>query len=259
MKSRIGLILLLLVSLGLGVALIITTRNAKEQQVSNTDTILSLSNNLVATTTKLEDQIKVNTMLESDMARDKKNSQEAYAQLTNSFTLLSGNLTKTEAALKGSQEEVAKRDQKIKDLELQNQDLDKQAADLSSAITNLSIQIAETQKRLATSEGEKAFLDKELKRMIAEKADLERQFNDLKILRAQVAKLKEELSIARRVEWIRQGLFAASDDKGASRLMRSTRPVDRPQGTNYDLNVEVSSDGSVRVVPPLTNRPPAAR
>ena len=35
----------------------------------------------------------------------------------------------------------------------------------------------------------------ELKRLMAEKAELERQFNDLAVLRAQVSKLKEELSI----------------------------------------------------------------
>src|SRR5258706_15909096 len=33
------------------------------------------------------------------------------------------------------------------------------------------------------------------------RSDLERQFNDLSALRTQVSKLKEELSIARRLEW----------------------------------------------------------
>ncbi len=49
---------------------------------------------------------------------------------------------------------------------------------------------------------------------MAEKAELERQFNDLAVLRAQVSKLKEELSVARRLEWIRQGLFASTEQRG---------------------------------------------
>jgi hypothetical protein len=123
------------------------------------------------------------------------------------------------------------------------------------------MQIADTQKRLTTSEGDKAFLEKELQRLITEKAELERQFNDLTVLRAQVAKLKEELSIARRLDWIRNGLFASSDQKGAQKLMQGLTPAATAQAKlakpNYDLNVEVTSDGSVRVIPPLTNGPAA--
>ena len=65
----------------------------------------------------------------------------------------------------------------------------------------------------------------------------------------------DEQNIARRLEWMRQGVFASTDQKGAQQLMQGlkpaqTRAVGRP---NYDLNVEVRSDGSVRVVPPATN------
>jgi len=131
--------------------------------------------------------------------------------------------------------------------------LDKKAADLSLSLTNLTVQIAETQRKLAASEGDKAFLEKELKRLMGEKAELERQFNDLVVLRAQVAKLKEELNIARRLEWIRKGLFAVEEQKGAQLLMQR-QPVAKTTNV-YDLNVEVNADGSVRVIPPLTNGP----
>jgi chromosome segregation ATPase len=169
---------------------------------------------------------------------------------------VSNNLVQTEMALKTSQEETAKRDAKIAGLEAQNQALDKQAVDLSTAITNLTTQIEETKRKLATSEGEKGFLEKELKRLMAEKAELEKQFNDLTVLRAQVSKLKEELSVARRLEWIRQGLFASSEQRGAQKLMQGSAatPVKAPKPA-YDLNVEVSSDGSVKVIPPLSNHP----
>jgi hypothetical protein len=94
--------------------------------------------------------------------------------------------------------------------------------------------------------------------LVAEKAELERQFNDLTVLRAQVSRLKEELSIARRIEWIRQGIFASAEQKGAQKLMQgvgSSQAQPRPPRSNYDLNVEVSADGSVKVIPPLTNAP----
>jgi chromosome segregation ATPase len=182
-----------------------------------------------------------------------------YSKVSANLFEVSNTLTKTEVALKTSQEETAKRDAKIADLEAQNQALDKQAVDLSTAITNLNKQITETNRKLATSEGEKGFLEKELKRLMAEKAELEKQFNDLAVLRAQVSKLKDELSIARRLEWIRQGLFASTDQKGAQKLMQgpAASQAKPPPKPIYDLNVEVSADGSVKVIPPLTNRPAA--
>jgi chromosome segregation ATPase len=180
-----------------------------------------------------------------------------YVTVSSNFAETSANLAKSEASLRSSQEELAKRDAKISELETQNQALDKQAVDLSASITNLTLQIADTEHKLAASEGDKAFLQKELKRMMTEKAELERQFNDLTVLRAQVSKLKQELNIARRLEWIRQGLFANSDQKGAQKLMQgmgSTPSQAKAARPAYDLNVEVGSDGSVKVIPPA-NRP----
>ena len=92
---------------------------------------------------------------------------------------------------------------------------------------------------------------------MAEKADLEKKFNDLAVVKAQVAKLKEELSIARRLEWLRQGLSIGTEQHGGQLLMQGTaaNPQARPS-TNLDLNVEINADGSVKIIPPLTNQPP---
>jgi chromosome segregation ATPase len=222
----------------------------------------------VETHDELDRQKQVNAVLESDREKQKKALDaltSTYDALTNTYThvvanlaQVSNNLVQTEAALKTSQQETAKRDAKITELEVQNQALDKKAVDLSTAITNLTTQIQETKRKLATSEGEKGFLDKELKRLMAEKAELERQFNDLAVLRAQVSKLKEELSVARRLEWIRQGLFASTDQKGAQKLMQAPAASQvKALKPAYDLNVEVNANGSVKVIPPLTNRPAA--
>ncbi|HEV2392229.1 MAG TPA: hypothetical protein VG146_07685 [Verrucomicrobiae bacterium] len=261
MKNRIGLIILVLVCVGLAIGLFVSRKAASDQHSEDATKIDDLSNRWVQTRGKLEEQTQVAAMFEKDLDAQRK----AIAELTNKFSLVSANLAdtssnlaKTEDALKASQQDVAQRDSKIVDLETQNQALDKQAADLSASLTNLTLQIADTQKKLNASEGDKAFLQNELTRMMAEKSELERQFNDLTVLRAQVSKLKDELNIARRIQWIRDGLFARAEQKGAQHLMQGfpgpTVMTAKSIKPAYDLNVEVGSDGSVKVIPPLGNR-----
>ena len=269
MKNRLGLVVLVVIAVVLTISLIVIKKQSSDQHQKDADTIQATSNSWVKTSTDLESQKQVNAVLEKDL----KSERESSGELSNKLTQISANLaqtsatlSQTEASLKASQQEVAKRDAKIAELETQNQVLDKQAADLSGALTNLTTQIADTQKKLAASEGDKAFLEKELKRLMAEKSELERQFNDLTVLRAQVAKLKEEMNIARRIEWIRQGIFANSEQKGAQKLMQGAAApggmqAKAPAKPAYDLNVEVKADGSVKVIPPLnpaaTNTAPA--
>jgi chromosome segregation ATPase len=258
MMNRIGISLLILVCLGLATGLVITRKRATQQQALDTETIATYSNKWVATSSDLDTQKQRTAEFERDLAY----RREALHRLTNDFTRVVGeysqvsaSLAKTEASLKATEDEVNRREARIAELEGQNQNLDKQTLELSSAITNLTFQIAETQRKLTASEGDRAFLEKELRRLTLEKAELERQFNDLKVLRAQVAKLKEELSIARRLEWIRRGLFASTEEKGAQRLMSFTPPPPKEEKRPFDLNVEVDSEGKVRVIPP-TNAPP---
>ena len=262
MKNRIGAIILVLICLSLGIVLIAVKKQAVQEQRARADDINSLSNSLVLAKSKLGEEAQRSIAFEKDLTEAKK----AFSDLTNTFTQVSANLSqasadlaKTEAALKAKEEEVKKRDAKIADLENQNQTLDKRALELGSSITNLTVQIEDTKKKLAASEGDKALLETNLKHLIAEKAELERQFNDITVLRAQVSKLKQELTIARRLDWIRTGLFAGSEQKGATKLMQGVNPfsiLSRTPKPNYDLNVEVSSDGTVKVIPPPTNRPP---
>ncbi len=246
MKNPILIIVLAVVCVGLAIVLVVTKQNASTEKKKDTDAIVSLSNQWERTTSLLEESKQVNQNLEKDL--DARKTQ--LADLTNKFTETSATLAKTEDTLKTAQNDLVKRDAKIADLEAQNTALDKQALDLTTALTNLTTQIEATQQKLASTEGDKAFLEKELKRLMAEKAELERQFNDLAVLRAQVSKLKAEMHIANRLDWIRKGLLG-TDAKGAQLLMKAAEP---PKPANsYDLNVEVNADGSVRVIPPLTN------
>jgi chromosome segregation ATPase len=261
MTNRIGVIILLLLCLALGVSLVVMKRGASEQHAQDSKQIDTLSNQWTKASTDLEEQKKVAVMLEKDLETKKTDYQKSLTELTNTVSEVSSNLAKSEASLKTAEQQIKERDTKIADLESQNQALDKKAADLSASITNLNVQIVETKRKLASAEGNQAFLEKQLKQLMADKTELERQFNDINVLKAQVSKLKEEMNIARRLEWARQGVFASSEQKGAQKLLQglsNTGSKPPPRG-NYDLNVEVSADGSVRVVPPATNAPPAAK
>jgi hypothetical protein len=253
MKNRIGVVILIVVCVGLGIGLISIKRQSDTQRAKDTDSIQNFSNKLVVAASQLDEQKQLEAELRKDLDTEKKN----YSELTNNYSQVSATLAQNEASLRTSEQEVAKRDVKIAELESQNLALDRRAQDLSLEITNLSSKIDDTQKKLLASEGDKSLLEKELKRMVAEKAELERQFNDLTVLRAQVAKLREEQMIARRVDWQARGIYAAAEQKGAQRLIQGLVAPSQARASkpNYDLNVEVTSDGSVRVIPPLTNSP----
>ena len=242
----------------------IRQRTVREQR-AYADLVSSLSSTLALAKTKLGEEVERSTAFEKDLAETKR----AFSDLTNTLAQASANLSqasadlaKTEAALKAKDEEVKKRDAKIADLEAQNQVLDQRALELGASITNLTVQIEDTKRKLAASEGDKALLKRNLKHLLAEKAELERQFNDVAVLRTQVAKLKHELTVARRLEWIRTGLLADSDQKGAQKLLQGVKPLRllaMTPNSKHDLNVEVTSDGGVKVIPPSnTNGPPAA-
>jgi len=250
---KAAIVILVIVCVGLGIGLAVRHNKAVDVQREAEKEIQQLSNQVKETGTDLEKQKQQTIALTSDLAR----RGTEVTNLENNVSQLSAQLAKAQAeakaAAEAAQAEVVKRDSKIAELETQRDDLTKKMADLSLSITNLNAQIAATEKKLATSEGDRAFLFKELKRLQSEKAELERQFNDLVALREQVHKLKEQLSIARRLEFIRLGLYGG--EKGAERLINFPKPTPR---TNYDLNVEIKQGGAGKVVPP-TNPPPAPR
>jgi chromosome segregation ATPase len=253
MNNRTGIVILAVVAVGLAVALFVVRKNDNDEKLRDTDTILNFSNRLVSTQNDLAEQRQVNVMLTNDLSAQ--NAQ--ILSLTNQLLETSNSLIQTVDQLKSAQDDIVKRDAKINELETQNQELDKKAEDMSTTITNLSTQITETQRKLDSTEGDKEFLEKELKRLMVEKAEMERRFNDLEIMRAQVKKLKDELSFQRRLDWIRRGIFG---EQKAAEVMVQQTGQNRPAVTNasaprYDLNVEVESDGTVRIIPSATNSP----
>ena len=245
MKTQLGIVILVVVCVGLVVALVAGKKRADVQQKKDADTILDFSNQLTIANTGLDDLRQVNLALTNDLDA----ARQTLATLSNQYVAASTSLSNTTTALKTAQDQIA-------DLEAQNQALDQQVTGMTNTIANLSRQIAETQMRLVESDTNNTFLENELKRQVAEKAELERKFNNLSQVRAQVRKLRDDLLSARRLQWMREGTDPNQQRKGAQVLMARGSVTNRMVGpAHYDLNVEVSSDGSVQVVPTVTNAP----
>ena len=271
MKTKIGIAILAAICVGLVVALIVTRNQGDEQQKKAVDTILDFSNQLTAANMNLDDFRQVNLVLSNSLDASR---QETLA-LSNNLVAASTTLAETKVTLQTAQGQITNLDARIADLEAQNQALDQRAADLTNTITSLSAQISETQMKLVTSETNNAFLEDELKRQVAEKTEWQRKFNDLQTVRTQVKKLRDDALTARRLEWMREGIDPSKITKGGEILMQHTPPptnapagatpvvrknrdrIPPPLGPNFNLNVEVGSDGSVHVIraSPATNPP----
>jgi chromosome segregation ATPase len=253
MKTKMAIVILAVVCAGLAVALIAVKKTASAQLKTNADAILESSNRLMAANVQVNDLQEVNLVLTNNFIA----SQRQIAALSNSLHEASSTLASAKATLQGDQDQITNLNGRIADLEAQNKGLDDRAAALTNTIAALNGQIADTERKLADSETNNVFLEKELQQQIAQRAELERKFDDLNEVRAQVKKLRDELFVARRLQWMHNGV---TDQKGAQLLVQprtaasvaaAAAAVKPPP--HYDLNVEVGSDGSVHVIPPLTN------
>ncbi|MEP6664218.1 MAG: hypothetical protein ABJC04_11200 [Verrucomicrobiota bacterium] len=260
MKGRVILIVLVLVALGLGIGLLVRHKQAVHEHQEAEDRIMNLSNVVVQTQGKVEELNAVNTTLQTNLAGRLQELEKTSNSLTDVSAALAKSQTDAKAAAEAAEAEVAKRDAKIAELQGQNDEMTKRMLDLNNSLGTLEKQIADTEKKLTASEGDREFLLRELKRLQGEKAELEKQFNDLATLREQVRHLKDELSIAQRLDWIRRGIYGNATQKGAEALMKPFVPNNK-SGTNAELNVELKQDGGVKIqtgtnAPATTNSPP---
>ena len=248
MKTRLGAVILAVAFAGLLIALFAMKHTADERISKDTDAILEFSNQWVKAQANLDELGQVNLKLTNDLAA----SQEQSLAFSNHFVETSGALTDTKASLQSAQDQITGLNQRIAGLTTQNQELDQRSAALSSAIAGLNAQIADTQQKLADSETNNSFLETELQRQTVARAELEGKFNNLTVVRAQAKKLKEDLVVTRRMQWMRDGTAPSLQTKGGQLLMQRTPPAPL-HPPHFDLNVEVSSDGAIRVLPASTN------
>ena len=285
MKAKLTIVALLFLSIGLGVALFLIYQVNEKQRVKADTYIEDIKNERDKVRANLDEQKKVNYTLESAVSNRVAETKTLSLTLTNYVTNLSAvasNLVETKAQLattetklvkaetevkateaaltatknamaaleKTKQEEIAQRDAKLAQLETNKDELSKQVGVLNGTLAKLNSQISDAERRLAVSEGDREFLLKELKRMQAQKAELERQLNDLEFLREQINHLRAELSIAKRLDWIRRGLLGGELKKGGQLLVEGFNRT----GTNVAprLDVEVRRDGTATPAPAPT-------
>jgi predicted nucleic acid-binding Zn-ribbon protein len=264
MKIKIGLVVLATACVGLLVALFATKKSADDQRTKDSATILQFSNDLGTASTTMNDLRQVNLMLTNDLA----SVHQLVAVLSNNLAMTSGTLSNTKASLQSAESQIANLNGRITDLEEQNKALDERAAELTNKLAQMDALIAATQHKLANAEADNAFLAGELQKQMAQKAELERKFADLNVVRAQVKKLRDELFVARRLQWIASGVDPTTPLKGGAVLMQRGTVSVSPASTiaaqakaeaarqpakpasPFDLNVEVGSDGTVHVIPP---------
>ena len=250
MNTKIGTVVLIIACLGLAIVLVVVKKQASDQQTKAVSDISTLSNQLVGARDEINGLNQVNLSLRAT-------NEAVAAAFSNDLAQASNELGVAASALQTAQQQITNLNDRITDLETQNRTLDQRAKELTNAIAALDEQIALTQKKLNESDRNNAFLAAELKRQIDEKAELERKFNNLQAVRAQVKKLREDLLVARRLEWMREGIDPTKPMKGGQLLMQKTlfAPSAAKARPPASLNVEVNSDGSVRVLPPPTNPP----
>ena len=219
-------------------------RSKIQNQLITTQADLNIATNaLTETRTKLNEQEKLAGFLQKNL--DQRSTDLTTA--SNGLNEVNTKLAAVQTDLKTVQADVESKGARISALESEKADMNKKLNELAGQINTLDDQITETKRKLSASEGDRAYLSKELARLQSDKAELLRQFNDLAVLRAQVALLKEEESINRRLAWTAQGVYAAANRKGAESLV--TKPAS-PTKPDPSLNVEVDEKGGTRVVPP---------
>ncbi len=263
MKIKLGIILLVVACVGLGIALYFTKKSGEEVHATDVVCIVDYSNQLVDVGVQLKDLREVNISLTNDLALSRQQIQELSNTLATANLVIAEtktSLAETKTSLAGAQDQITNLTVHVADLETQNKALDQHAGELTNTIAQLDAQIAYTQSRLALTETNSAFLQAELQKQMAQRAEMEHKFNDLAEVRSQVVKLKEEIFIARRMALMKND---NGGKKGAELLMKRTPPPQTNQPAakapgSYDLNVEVGSDGSVKIIPPsgATNPPP---
>jgi chromosome segregation ATPase len=265
MNFKIAIVILIVIAAALGIALVATKEQATGQHQTDVTAIVDFSNQVVDANSQLKDLREVNISLTNDLAV----SRAEAAQLSNNLASALATIAETRASLVGAEdqitnlnEHVSELDEHVAKLEDQNKQLGDQAAQLTNTISYLNNEIADTQAQLSQMTTNNTYLQGELQKQMAERADLEHKFNDITEVRAQVGKLKEEIFIARRLKFMKDD---TNNKKGGEMLMTRAKPSKATTSTNaspnYDLNVEVGSDGSVKIIPPLgaTNAPAGSK
>ena len=189
-------------------------------------------------------------------------------------------LVKTEGELKIQVDLVAEKMKELEDfkgesegrkkliaaLEVKNDSLHQEKGALEVKIATLNTEIDQTNQKLDDSEGDRTFLEGELLRLQDEKAKLVKQMNDIEFLTAQYRRIKADIAVAKRMDWMRRGIGIYAKKQ----TVTQKHAVLRGEGSNGEalvagakgnesVSVELTSDGRViingKVIEPADETP----
>ncbi len=255
MKIKIAIIVLIVACAGLGISLFATKKQGDEQHATDIASINVFSNQVVEVNDHVKELNQANLALNNDLTQARQQS----AELSNNIVQVNATLEETRVSLATAQTQITNLNDQVTTLEARNAALNERAVQLTNDLVQLNELIEVTKAKLAHSEKNNAYLQDALQKQMALKAELEHKFNDINEVRAQIQKLKEEIFSARRAQ-LNKGNSTAGK-KGAELLRMFSTPAPAPappkRAVASDLNVEVGSDGSIKVIPPLggTNAP----
>jgi chromosome segregation ATPase len=248
MKIKVIIVILAVVCAGLAIALFAIKKQGEEQHTTDVTAMGVLSNDVLSAQAKINDLNDVNLTLSNNLV----SAREQADGLSNHLAAANSALAASQSDLNNAKSEITGLNAHISDLEVQNKTLDDRLGDLTNKLAQLNTQIADTQQKLASSEAGNAFLQQELQKQMAQKAALEHKFNDLDELRQQVKKIKSDMFVARRLQIMK---YDNSQKKGAELMVmhrdNGYTPPPTENSADTSLNVEIGSDGSVRVIPPM--------
>lgn len=237
MKTLVTVILILACA-GLVIALVVTQKNIDAQRRQKDATIAEFSNDLVSANDELTDLRQVNLQLTNDLT----SSRQQIVLLSNQVLSISDSLSNSDTQVKADEDQISI-------LQAQNQALDDEAAKYSNAINTLNARIIAAQSQLANSEKNGQFLQSEVTNEQAAYLALQAKFNDLKAVRNQARKLHNDLIVARRLQWIREGTEPDNHVKGAQLLTARSWPTNAlAPASHFNLSVEVDSSGGIHIV-----------
>ena len=242
---------------GLGIALFVAKNDADQQHQADTLNISSLSNQLSSAVSDIDAAKQVNLQLTNDLVQTRQLSEDFSNKLVSATAKSAELVSQVEAgkaSLATAQDKISGLNKHVADLEAQNNALDQQAAELTNTIVALTGQIKDIQSQLASTRTDKSYLERQLEQLLVQKADLEHKFSDIATVRDQLKKLRTEAFVTNRIKLDRDTRDTAGK-KGGELLIQHTVTAPPPVAKfppHYNLNVEVGSDGSVHVIPPVS-------
>jgi chromosome segregation ATPase len=239
------------------------TQTLKENVVTQGGRIEELGVGLETLKLGVEEKILEIETLKLQHAQDLGKAESKFQETAIALVNIEEELNKKTSELEGFKGKSEERKKLITALEVKNDTLNQEKGALEVKIATLNTEINETSQKLEDSEGDRGFLEGELLRLQEEKAKLVKQMNDVEFLTAQYRRIKSDIAVAKRLDWMRRywavknsTSFICFTNFAFSSCNRSNSPSRKPRSPSESSNFWLVSLISVFKVAILTSSAP---